>query len=100
MKFVKNKLSVIFGGLLTLLVLPFTASSDETSVSLQKAYEREFAFLAAQSKILKERLQELDNKFSADEKEAQAEISTLEDRLLVAKSKSEKRSASVKHVTM
>ena len=90
MKFVKNKLSVIFGGLLTLLVLPLAANSDETSVSLQKAYEREFAFLAAQSKILKERLQELDNKFSADEKEAQAEISTLEDRLLVAKSKSEK----------
>jgi len=81
--------SAIAWSLMAILATPAFAE-DKSSVGLQTAYEREFAFLAAQSKILDKRLKELDEKFIVDEASAQSEISNLEDQLLAKRSKSER----------
>ena len=60
-----------------------TSETDQLSVTLQKAYEREFAFLAAQEKILNERLLKMDEKFAHDHALASSEVNRLEEELLV-----------------
>ncbi len=81
--------SSIVWGLMAILAMPAFAE-EKSSVGLQTAYEREFAFLAAQSKILDKRLKELDEKFVSDEASAQSEINNYEDQLLAKRSKSER----------
>ena len=89
MKSIKVSRVVIYLTILfALLMMSINAHSEEAAVSLQKAYEREFAFLAAQSKILQQRLKELDRKFETDQDKAEVEINTLEDQLLAKRSKS------------
>jgi len=74
------------------IVMSFSTTilAAETDASLEKAYEREFAFLAAQARILKSRLHDLDEKYQSDQVKAQKEINDLEDKMLAKRNKSER----------
>ncbi len=67
-----------------------SAETNPLSVTLQKAYEREFAFLAAQEKILNERLLNMDEKFAHDHAMALKEVNQLEETLLVKRASNER----------
>lgn len=60
-----------------------------TSVSIEQAYKREYAFLESQKRELAERLARVEQQFERDRSRLEGEVSALEGRALAARSEAE-----------